>query len=121
LPVPAPNLLSPSLANRPATPLRTTVLRDTANLNAIQAALRMLQAASESSDAMAGSGQLDAAQYGQALRSRRFVNVRGAGQTHDGKYYVSQVTHRIKRGEYKQSFTLAREGRGATSSKVEML
>jgi hypothetical protein len=26
-------------------------------------------------------------------------------------YWVKQVTHRIRRGEYKQSFTLVRDGR----------
>ncbi|MEW5958005.1 MAG: contractile injection system protein, VgrG/Pvc8 family [Chloroflexota bacterium] len=118
LPIPVPNLLSPALSSQPASPLRRTVLRDTANLNAIQAALRALQAATESADAVVGSGQLDAIRYGRALRSRQRVGVRGAGQSHDGTYYVKQVTHRIKRGEYKQSFTLTREGRGASSQTV---
>jgi hypothetical protein len=113
--LPVPDLLSPSLSSQPAAPLRTTVLRDTANLNTIQAALRMLQAASEAEDTVSGTGSVDAVTYGRALRSRQKVKVRGAGQIHDGIYYVKQVTHRIKRGEYKQSFTLSREGRGATS------
>ena len=30
--------------------------------------------------------------------------------TYDGLYYVDSVTHNIKRGEYKQSFTLSRDG-----------
>jgi hypothetical protein len=38
------------------------------------------------------------------------VGVRGAGSAYDGLYYVSSVTHSIKRGEYKQNFSLAREG-----------
>ena len=38
------------------------------------------------------------------------VGVRGAGRTYDGMYYVESVTHNIKRGEYKQSFTLSRDG-----------
>ena len=38
------------------------------------------------------------------------VGVRGAGLTYDGLYYVESVTHNIKRGEYKQSFTLSRDG-----------
>jgi hypothetical protein len=46
------------------------------------------------------------------------VDVRGVGKSYDGTYYVSQVTHRIKRGEYKQTFTLTREGRGSKSTKV---
>jgi hypothetical protein len=46
--------------------------------------------------------------------------VRGAGSSYDGDYYVQQVKHRIKRGEYKQNFTLLREGRGAASSRVAL-
>ena len=36
--------------------------------------------------------------------------VRGAGLAYDGLYYVNSVTHNIKRGEYKQSFQLSRDG-----------
>ena len=118
LPIPVPDLLSPSLSSTPAAPLRSTVLRDTAKLSPIQAALRSLAAAGESSDALSGSGEVDTVLYGRALRSRQQVGVRGAGHAHDGHYYVKQVTHRIKRGEYKQTFALARDGRGATSPVV---
>jgi hypothetical protein len=38
------------------------------------------------------------------------VGVRGAGLAYDGLYYVDSVTHNIKRGEYKQSFSLSRDG-----------
>ena len=41
------------------------------------------------------------------------VGVRGVGNSYDGSYYVKQVTHRLKLGEYKQSFSLSREGRGS--------
>jgi hypothetical protein len=41
---------------------------------------------------------------------RRFVEVRGAGYPHDGLHFVRSVTHNIKPGEYKQSFTLSRNG-----------
>ena len=115
--IPVPSFLSP-LSGQPAAPLRTTVLRDTAGMDLIQASLRVLSAASQSSDAVTGNGELDAMRYGRALRSRQQVDVRGAGHAHDGAYYVKQVTHRLKRGEYKQSFVLTRDGRGATSSFV---
>jgi hypothetical protein len=36
--------------------------------------------------------------------------LRGAGLSFDGLYLVKSVSHSIKRGEYKQQFTLAREG-----------
>ena len=118
IPIPVPDLLSPPRASQPATPLRQRPLRDTANLNPIQAALRALTVAGESADAVDGTGELDAVRYGRALRARRPVDVRGAGQAHDGTYYVRRVTHRIRRGEYRQSFTLAREGRGASGLRV---
>jgi len=57
-----------------------------------------------------GTGTLDVARYGRVLQSRKLVGVRGAGRAYDGVYYVKSVTHNLKRGEYKQSFTLAREG-----------
>lgn len=59
------------------------------------------------------SGELDALQYGDILRARNIVGVRGAGFTHDGLWYVQSVTHSIKKGEYKQRFTLNREGTGS--------
>jgi hypothetical protein len=44
------------------------------------------------------------------LKARKLVGVRGAGVAFDGLYYVSKVTHNIKRGEYKQTFELKRNG-----------
>jgi hypothetical protein len=111
--IPLLSSLHPPLALRPAASLRTTLPRDSANLNPLQAALRALATASQSADAVTGSGELDAVRYGQALRARRLVGVRGAGYSYDGSYYVRDVTHRIRRGDYKQSFSLTREGRGA--------
>jgi hypothetical protein len=61
------------------------------------------------SDAVTGSGSLDVLRYGQPLRSRMLVGVRGAGLAYDGMYYVNSVTHNLKRGEYKQSFSISRE------------
>jgi hypothetical protein len=116
--IPIPASLRPSLTSKPAPALRQTLPRDTANLNPIQAALRALSSSSQSSDAATVSGEVDAVRYGRALRARRLVGVRGVGLSFDGNYYVKQVTHRIKRGEFKQSFMLTREGRGASASKV---
>jgi hypothetical protein len=42
------------------------------------------------------------------------VGLRGAGLTNDGLFYVKSVSHSIRRGEYKQRFTLTREGTGTT-------
>jgi hypothetical protein len=38
------------------------------------------------------------------------VGVRGAGLAYDGLYYVNSVTHNIKPGQYKQSFSISRDG-----------
>jgi hypothetical protein len=70
------------------------------------------------SDAISASGSLDVVRYGRPLRSRMLVGVRGAGLAYDGMYYVNSVTHKIKRGEYKQSFTLSRDGLISITPKV---
>lgn len=118
IPIPIPSSLEPPLASRPATPLRKTINRDSANLDPIQAALRALAGSSQSADALAVTGEVDAVRYGRALQSRRLVGVRGVGQSYNGNYYVKEVRHRIRRGEYKQSFTLTREGRGTLTPMV---
>ncbi len=113
-PVTISSVPRPPLARQPATPLRKTISRDTANLTPAEAALRGRSSMSSSSDAVSATGELDAKRYGRALQSRRLVGVRGAGDSYDGNYYVKQVTHKIALGEYTQSFTLTREGRGAS-------
>jgi len=62
------------------------------------------------SDAITGNGSLNTTQYGSILQTRAVVGVRGAGPAYDGFYYINSVTHNIKSGEYKQSFTLSRDG-----------
>ena len=57
-------------------------------------------------------GELDGLQYGGVLKPRGIVGVRGAGFTHDGRYYVKSVSHSISKGQYKQRFSLTREGTG---------
>jgi hypothetical protein len=111
IPIPIPNmsLLRPPLAVKPAKALRTKPLPNVANNNPIQAALRGIAAAAKP-DAITGSGQLDVLRYGRPLKARQLVGVRGAGTAYNGLYYVSSVTHNIKKGEYKQSFSLGREG-----------
>lgn len=83
---------------------------DTAKLNPVEALARSVARASASADAVTAQGQLDVARYGQVLKARGLVGVRGAGLAYDGLYYVKSVTHNIKRGEYTQSFTLTRNG-----------
>jgi hypothetical protein len=48
--------------------------------------------------------------YGHVLRSRALVGVRGAGDPFNGLHYVTSVTSKLRRGEFTQDFTLARNG-----------
>jgi hypothetical protein len=64
------------------------------------------------------TGDLDALKYGDVLRARTIVELRGVGFSHDGRYYVKSVTHKIEPGSYKQNFTLTREGLGSTIPRV---
>jgi len=109
---PLPSLRIPPLASSPVQAQRTTILRNTANQNFAQAATTAVAAVTNAPDAVKVQGELDAVRYGDVLRARRLVGVRGAGRTYDGNYYVRSVTHRITRGEYTQNFTLSREGTG---------
>lgn len=59
------------------------------------------------------SGELDMLRYGDLLQARGVVGLRGCGFNHDGNYYVKSVTHSLRQGEYKQRFSLTREGMGA--------
>ena len=73
-------------------------------------------------EVITATGELDALRYGQILRPRSLVDLRGAGASFDGTYYVKSVTHKIdiQKGEYKQSFTLTREGKGALTPFVSV-
>jgi len=122
LPIPVPNidLLKAPLAAHAPTPLKSKQLRPVANENPIGAALAGLASLFETADVISGSGQLDVLRYGRIFKARQLAAVRGAGNYYDGKYYVKSVTHNIKRGEYKQSFTLSRGGTGSSVSTVSV-
>jgi len=70
------------------------------------------------SDTLTAEGELDALRYGDLLKARGLVGVRGAGYSYDGMYYVRRVTHTISRESYSQRFTLSREGLGALTPVV---
>jgi hypothetical protein len=59
---------------------------------------------------VSATGSLDVLRYGRVLKARGLVGVRGAGVAYDGLYYVQSVKSSLKRGEFKQSFTLTRNG-----------
>ncbi|RJQ84787.1 hypothetical protein [Amycolatopsis panacis] len=109
IPVPNLSLLRPPLASRPAVALKEQPLPDLAGLSALEVLLKGLSRTEAASDAVTGQGKLDVLRYGHVLKARRLVGVRGAGLDYDGTYYVTRVTHEIKRGEYTQSFSLTRD------------
>jgi hypothetical protein len=120
IPIPIPDIspLSPPLGAVPPIPPKVTFLSDTAKLNPIAAAMRGLAYAGTHADAVFGSGSLDVQRYGGVLRSRRLVTVRGAGEAYDGLHYVTSVTSTLKRGEFTQSFKLARNGLISTLASI---
>jgi hypothetical protein len=109
IPVPLPDisLLQPPLGLIPPIPKKFEFL-DTSYLSLADAALMGISLAGRSQDAVTANGTLDVVRYGSPLSARALVGVRGAGMAYDGLYYVTSVTHDIKPGEYKQSFTLSR-------------
>lgn len=112
IPIPIPNLnpLQPPLGLLPTPLSNITVLKDTAKLNPMQALSRGLAEAKRSQDSVSANGSLNVLRYGRVLKGRQLVGVRGAGLAYDGLYYVQSVTSTLKRGEFKQSFNLTRNG-----------
>lgn len=110
VPVPIPDVtpLNPPLGVVGPLPPKVTRLTDTAKLNPSTAVMKGIAYAGKHADSVFGSGQLDVARYGHVLRSRQLVGVRGAGEAFNGLYYVTKVTHSLKRGSFTQSFALAR-------------
>jgi hypothetical protein len=85
-----------------------------------QAIMMGLARAAQNAEAVSCDGSLDVTRYRGVLRARQLVGVRGAGPAFDGLYYVKSVTHKIKRGEYKQDFTLSRNGLVSTVPTVNL-
>ena len=52
------------------------------------------------------------------------VEVRGAGDSYDGEYFLAEATHRIEFGKqnfsYRQEFKLTRDGVGDTINRVDL-
>ena len=120
IPIPIPNIdmLKATLSQKAPPPLKSQVLGEMSNKGPAEALSIVLGALVKSADAITASGQLDVVRYGHVLKARQKVGVRGAGPYYDGLYNVKSVTHNIKRGEYKQSFTLKRGGVLSSVDKV---
>lgn len=110
IPIPVGNIspLNPPLGLIPPIPRSVMLLKETAKLKFAQAAELALAISSRSQDCIFARGSLNVVRYGRLLEPRKLVGVRGVGTAYDGVYYVEEVTHRLKRGEYKQDFVLSR-------------
>jgi phage protein D len=57
-----------------------------------------------------GEGVVDGNRYGDVLRPRRSVTIKGVGERHSGVYSVTHVVHTISAGGYAQRFVAKRNG-----------
>jgi hypothetical protein len=113
IPIPIPNIsiFQPPLGARPTPPAKIRFADEVAGKSVAKVLKETVgRLIKGSANAITGNGSLDVLRYGGILRARMLVGVRGAGLAYDGLYYVDTVTHNIKHGEYKQSFTLSRDG-----------
>jgi hypothetical protein len=110
LPIPIPPVtpFNPPLGVAVPTPQKVEQMKETAKLPPGQALMQGMARAVEAADVVTGEGTLDVVRYGQILRARSLVGVRGAGIAFDGLHFVDSTTHKLKPGEYKQSFVLRR-------------
>jgi hypothetical protein len=108
IPVPDINPISPPLGRKSPIPLKISPMPGLAKYTPLQAAGIALAQAASTANVISGQGTLDVLRYGAILPARTLVEVRGAGVTYDGQYFVDSTTHTIKPGSYKQSFTLSR-------------
>jgi hypothetical protein len=112
----------PPLASQPDWSVNQPNVRRTkfrqSGLNRAQALARAQAMTDASVDSVVAEGELDALRYGDLLKPRGLVGLRGAGFSHDGFWYVKRVTHTIRKESYRQRFTLTREGLGATTPVV---
>jgi Phage protein D len=63
-----------------------------------------------------GEGEVAANQYGNVLKPRRTVTVKGVAETYSGVYYVTHVTHMFSADGYIQDFRVKRNALMPTGS-----
>lgn len=118
VPVPNIDIFKPPMGLRPTLPSKVEFPDYMTKETVPRVIDKVLGILARSAHAITVSGSLDVMRYGHVLRNRMMVGVRGAGLAYDGLYYVNSVTHTIKRGEYKQSFELSRDGLISNTPKV---
>jgi hypothetical protein len=121
IPIPPVTPFNPPLGAFIPVPQKIEQLSDTAKLNPAQALMKGFARSVATADVMTGEGTLDVMRYGSPLRARSLVGVRGAGLPWDGMHFVDSATHKIKPGEYKESFVLKRNGLVANTPVVPSL
>lgn len=119
-PIPIPNItpLSPPLGLVEPLSFKLKPIEGVAKYSIPKAVMVGMAKAARSADAVTGEGSLDVLRYGRVLQPRKLVGVRGAGMAFDGLHYVKNVTHQITRGQYKQRFSLVRNGLISTLQRV---
>jgi len=119
VPLPPITPLNPPLGLLPPIPKQLKPAgRGLSKYSLPQAIMIGLAKSSQWAEAVTGRGELNVVRYGSVLKPRGLVGVRGVGMAFDGLHYVKSVTHKIKRGEYKQSFQLSRNGLISTLPRV---
>ncbi|MGB3612423.1 MAG: hypothetical protein WBA10_01425 [Elainellaceae cyanobacterium] len=107
----------PALTTEPAlgnqSQRRVRQFRETGRTSA-QALARAQAITSRSTDEVVTvTGDLDSIRYGDLLKIRGLVGLRGVGLSYDGVYVVKSVSHTLSKGQYKQNFTITRDGLGS--------
>jgi hypothetical protein len=105
------------LANQPFVRKTRLAYQGSSPIEALAKAQSTTNSSSEA--AVTGTGALNALRYGAILTAPGIVGVRGVGEDYDGYYWIKNVKHQISLGEYKQSFTLTREGTGTTTQRMQ--
>lgn len=118
IPVGLVNPLDPPLGLVPPIPKRFPIVADSAKKGFPRALMWAWADQAASNRSVRAEGTIDTLRYGEALKPRRVVGLRGVGAAFDGLYFTEQVTTTMKRGEFKQNFTLVRNGLISTLERI---
>lgn len=118
VPVGLVNPLDPPMGLVPPIPKRFPIAADSAKKGFPRALMWAWADQAASNRSVRAEGTIDTLRYGEALKPRRVVGLRGVGAAFDGLYFTEQVTTTMKRGEFKQNFTLVRNGLISTLERI---
>ncbi len=108
--------LEPSLTRILPPPIEVEVSNDAAN--PAEKWLQAIARVAESARSVQASGEVDGLRFGRPLLPGLPVMIRGAGREHSGLYLVTNVSHRISRERYTQSFGALRNAVGLTGAEI---